>query len=200
MPNTTKVKVTNFSKNLKSLRTERNLTLDKLASLLNAQNIKITKHGLSAYELGKSQPDIDTMIALSKVLEVSTDYLLGITEKQELTTDGKIISFVVEDVWQEACVNYLKSLFSLTQADELLPVMESLNKLVQSKFAEIRYNAEIHRRFIEYNMARGNEDARTKYFENATPSPKPPEESVELCKQLFFNSIQKYIYELVLEK
>lgn len=72
-----------FKHVLKNVRTYNNLTLDELSELLEIKGIKISKHGLSAYELGKSEPNIDTLIALSKVFNVTIDYLVGNTDDKE---------------------------------------------------------------------------------------------------------------------
>lgn len=188
-----------FGERLREQRSNKGLSLEKLSDLLKSRGINISKDGLSLYELGKREPPVKIIITLAEYFNVSTDYLFGITDKQELTTDGKIINLTVENVWQEACINYLKNLFDSTQADELLPVLESLNNLVEAKFSELRYTTEINKRFIEYKMVRNNAEDRTSYFENATSSPKPPEESVNVCKHLFLNSVARYINELSAE-
>lgn len=62
-----------IGKILKELRKEKKMTQTDLATLLCT-----TQDSVSLWELGKSYPDIITLIKLSKIFEVSTDYLLGL--------------------------------------------------------------------------------------------------------------------------
>ena len=59
-------------KRLKELRSEKQLNQKQLAALLN-----ITQQTYSDYETGRTNPDIDTLLQISKILECSIDYLLG---------------------------------------------------------------------------------------------------------------------------
>ena len=58
-------------KRLKETRIEKKLSQREIASLLN-----ITQQTYSDYETGRTNPDIATLIKISDILEVSTDYLL----------------------------------------------------------------------------------------------------------------------------
>lgn len=62
-----------FGKILKELRKERKLTQTELANFLCT-----TQDSVSLWELGKSLPDIPTLIKIAKFFEVSTDYMLGL--------------------------------------------------------------------------------------------------------------------------
>ena len=73
-----------FGEKLKTLRKEKNLTQQKMASLLN-----MTQGAYGKYEKNLTSPNPDTLIKISKILDVSVDYLLndslleiGTTEKQ----------------------------------------------------------------------------------------------------------------------
>lgn len=61
-----------LSTRLKQLRSERNLTQTDLANVLN-----IAKTTVAAYEQGKSEPSIDTLIKIADYFNVSIDYLSG---------------------------------------------------------------------------------------------------------------------------
>ncbi len=63
-----------FSRRLKELRLSNNLTQDGLA-----EKLSISRSALSLYELGKREPDFDTLCSISKFFNVSVDYLLGNT-------------------------------------------------------------------------------------------------------------------------
>ena len=63
----------NIGKIIRELRLEKHLTQTELAQKLNT-----TQDSISLWELGKSLPDIATLVKLSKFFHVSTDYLLGL--------------------------------------------------------------------------------------------------------------------------
>ena len=44
-----------------------------------ARELNITKQSVNDYKMGKSVPSIETLYLLFKILEVSADYLLGLT-------------------------------------------------------------------------------------------------------------------------
>ena len=60
-----------FSERLKSFREKSNLTQAQIAVLLN-----IDRSTYSYYELGRTRPDIDTIVKLAKIFKVSVDDLL----------------------------------------------------------------------------------------------------------------------------
>lgn len=64
-----------FQERFKSLRREKNLTLEELANILGT-----TKTTLSRYENNKRTPDSEFIRLASKFFGVSTDYLLGETD------------------------------------------------------------------------------------------------------------------------
>lgn len=69
-----------LSKRLKAARLNKKLTQQELATRL-----KTTKGTISNYENGHSTPSNDMLKELSLVLEVSTDYLLGVSELSNTT-------------------------------------------------------------------------------------------------------------------
>jgi len=62
-----------LGKILKELRKEKGLTQTALASILCT-----TQDSISLWELGKSYPDIPTLIKIAEYFDVTTDYILGI--------------------------------------------------------------------------------------------------------------------------
>jgi len=61
-----------FGEALKELRIEKKLTQEQASQLLN-----ITQAMWSAYEVGKSRPDLDTVIKIAMLLKVSPFALIG---------------------------------------------------------------------------------------------------------------------------
>ena len=64
-----------FSERLLQLRKENGLKQIDLAKVLNT-----TQRRISYMELGKVEPDLATLIALSKYFEVTIDYLIGLKD------------------------------------------------------------------------------------------------------------------------
>lgn len=69
----------NFGEKLKELRIQAGLTQKQLAERIN-----VTKSVISYYELQERYPSPETLIKLSNVFHVTTDYLLGKECKQTL--------------------------------------------------------------------------------------------------------------------
>lgn len=68
---------------LKTLRLKENMTQAQLA-----QKLGLTKSVISAYETGLRLPSYDILIHISKIYNVSTDYLLGLDHRQEIDLSG----------------------------------------------------------------------------------------------------------------
>lgn len=64
-----------FSERLKELRTERGLKLREVAERLN-----VTIRCISRYEDGTREPSIEMIIKFCKLYDVTSDYLLGLTD------------------------------------------------------------------------------------------------------------------------
>ena len=70
----------NLGNLLKELRLENKLTQEELANKLNnLHNIKLNKGMISKWEANKSEPRFEYIKYLSKLYNVSLDYLLGLT-------------------------------------------------------------------------------------------------------------------------
>lgn len=65
---------------LKEFRKSKKITQEKLAQLLGVSRTTVTM-----WERGASQPDNDTLLAISRILEISVDELLG--NKKRLTPE-----------------------------------------------------------------------------------------------------------------
>ncbi|MBH0158742.1 helix-turn-helix transcriptional regulator [Fictibacillus sp. 5RED26] len=67
-----------YGKRLRDLRKSRKLTLVKVAEKLN---IAMTTYG--AYEREEKRPSIDMLRSLANLYNVSTDYILGLTDEKD---------------------------------------------------------------------------------------------------------------------
>jgi transcriptional regulator with XRE-family HTH domain len=68
-----------FNERLKQLRTENNYTQQELADLTG-----LSKPTISRFEGNKKTPSRESVTKIAKVFNVTTDYLLGLSEYREL--------------------------------------------------------------------------------------------------------------------
>lgn len=76
-----------FGEKIRALRLEKGLTQTQLAD-----KIGLVKGSISAYEQGKKYPSVEVLIKLCTVFDVSSDYLIGLSDdmhlmKSELTDE-----------------------------------------------------------------------------------------------------------------
>ncbi|WP_421038406.1 helix-turn-helix domain-containing protein [Streptococcus hyointestinalis] len=65
--------MTSFSDRLKNLRKKNQLTQQELADKVGTNRVNITK-----WETGRTEPTLENIVKLSKILDTTTDDLLGI--------------------------------------------------------------------------------------------------------------------------
>ena len=88
-----------FGNTLKTLRIQNNYTQAQLAAKLG-----LTKSVISAYETGSRMPSYDTLITISRIFKVTTDYLLGVDRKNEIDLSG------LTDEEKAALLNLVKAI------------------------------------------------------------------------------------------
>lgn len=87
----------NMGDKLKSLRIEKKLTQKQVAD-----RIGLAISAVSSYESGSRYPSYDVLIRLAHIFHVSTDYLLGMTDKRNVDVTGlsddeiEVVSQLVE--------------------------------------------------------------------------------------------------------
>lgn len=91
----------NMGNKLKNLRKQKRLTQKQVAD-----RIGLAISAVSSYEAGTRYPSYDVLIKLARIYHVSTDYLLGMTDKKELDISG-LNSEEIEAISQ--LVNILKN-------------------------------------------------------------------------------------------
>ena len=64
-----------FANKLKELRKEKNMSQQQMAEYLN-----IKQQSYARYELDTSEPSYEMLVIIAKFFEVSTDYLLGLSD------------------------------------------------------------------------------------------------------------------------
>lgn len=73
----------NMGEKLKSLRIEKKLTQKQIA-----ERVGLAISAISSYESGTRYPSYDVLIKLAQIFHVSTDYLLGMTDKRNIDVTG----------------------------------------------------------------------------------------------------------------
>lgn len=68
---------------LRSLRIEKKLTQKQVA-----ERIGLAISAVSSYESNNRYPSYEALIKLARIFHVSTDYLLGITDKRNIDVTG----------------------------------------------------------------------------------------------------------------
>ena len=128
---------------IKELRTEAGMTQEELGKLLNVQNAAVSK-----YESGKIPLTGETLLKLSKIFNVSTDYLLGaeggnVTELEEKEPEtGTALKFgnrlrelrVSEGITQlqmAVILDTSKSNISKYEAGTVEPGMDTINEIAR---------------------------------------------------------------------
>jgi len=67
-----------FAKRIRELRSNREYSQEELGRLVDVKKQTVTN-----WEAGNNYPNPETLIALAKLFNVSTDYLLGVSEEQK---------------------------------------------------------------------------------------------------------------------
>ena len=86
---------------IKNLRMNKNLSQVDLTKCLG-----VTKQSVSNWENENIMPSIEMLIKIANYFSVSTDYLLGLSEKHTLNTDGlsdlqiSHIQTIIDDILQ----------------------------------------------------------------------------------------------------
>lgn len=73
----------NMGDKLKSLRLEKKLTQKQVAD-----RIGLAISAVSSYESGNRYPSYDVLVQLARIFHVTTDYLLGMTDKRNIDVTG----------------------------------------------------------------------------------------------------------------
>ncbi|MBO8168170.1 MAG: helix-turn-helix transcriptional regulator [Thermoanaerobacteraceae bacterium] len=84
-----------------ALRQEKGLTQNELA-----ERLKISRSALSLYELGKRQPDYETLQKIAKYFDVTTDYLLGLTDNPKGYSDEPPSDMELEELLKHSNIKF----------------------------------------------------------------------------------------------
>ncbi|MEA4994312.1 MAG: helix-turn-helix transcriptional regulator [Oscillibacter sp.] len=93
-----------LSKKIYELRKANNLSQEQLA-----EKVSVSRQSISKWESGETTPEIERIIELSKVFNVSTDYLLLSSEVEELTNRTEQLEKQQEDLRMEVQKQQIKN-------------------------------------------------------------------------------------------
>ncbi|PCR82270.1 transcriptional regulator [Streptococcus salivarius] len=110
-----------FSERLKELRKQAHLTQVELASKLG-----IVQSSYADWERGKKKPTQDNLVKIAQVLNVSVDYLVGISEEKSDELDNIDLLFRMNS---KGLTEEEKAVFK----KELIEFMEERKKLFDEK-------------------------------------------------------------------
>ena len=95
------IQLVDMGDKLRSLRMEKKLTQKQVAD-----RIGLAISAVSSYESNNRYPSYEVLIKLARIFHVSTDYLLGMTDKRNIDVTGlddeeiELISQIVEKLRQ----------------------------------------------------------------------------------------------------
>lgn len=105
---------------LKILRTSNGLTQKQVANYL-----KINQYNLSDYETGRAKPDIDTLIKLADLYEVSLDDMLGHKVNQlKQTSSASTVDEYIKDLHTLKIIRRIQPL-DATEKDQIYKIIDS---------------------------------------------------------------------------
>lgn len=116
-----------FAKRLVDLREKKEITQQTLAD-----NLGITRQSLSLYEQAERTINIDLLVKISKFFDVSTDYLLGLTQTK--TTDADFKSVCDYTGLSEKAV---EKLCKIKQKNKINALSDTISDLIENENFEL---------------------------------------------------------------
>ncbi len=127
-----------FSERLRELLDENHDTRTNLASKLG-----VSRQAVSNYCLGTSEPSVEKLIKISKIFNVSTDYLLGITDTP--TVDIKLRQICNYTGLSEEAINNICKINKFTDSHILSKMIEHNDFIVLFHFViTYLYNKDVN--------------------------------------------------------
>ena len=117
-----------YSVRIRELRKEHRYTLDDIA-----QRLGIARSTYAGYETGHRKPAIETLFEIAKIYNVSTDYILGLTDEK----DPKKIEYNASEYLKKGNLNW--DGIPLTD-EELKPIRDLLEVIVRDRLPK-RHNS-----------------------------------------------------------
>lgn len=119
-----------FSERLRELRQNKGLSQSQLADALN-----ISKSAISMYELGKREPDLETLEGIADFFNVDINYLIGKEDGSMYYLDPEAAE-IAQEVQQRPELKILFDASRKVSADDLRFVIDMIDRLKKN---EVRY-------------------------------------------------------------
>lgn len=116
-----------ISKRIRELRQEKEITVTELASAMGK-----SEGAVRMWETGKSKPDIDTIINLTKFFNVSSDFLLGISDTRKAENEKIIQEIGLSEYAIEQLKNFNTPSHEYKIGDNL-KISDPLSAIIESK-------------------------------------------------------------------
>lgn len=125
-------------KKITKLRRNMNLSQEELA-----QELYITRQCLSKWELGQSLPNIDMIISLTKILNVSIDELLCLDEElivdeENIFTGHERIFIIKKLINNELNVNIANVFYQLSPSERMLVIRNIKDGITKCDIEELK--------------------------------------------------------------
>lgn len=125
-----------FAKRLKELRNENQISQTELATALNISNRTI-----SMYEQGNSEPNADILSKIANYFDVTTDYLIGITNSKKPA--NRVISDELN--LSDEAIDILKELPLTVAYENGISLSDVLNAMITNpKFKKLLRSILLH--------------------------------------------------------
>lgn len=116
-----------FSERLRELRQNKGLSQSQLADALN-----ISKSAISMYELGKREPDLETLEGIADFFNVDINYLIGKEDGSMYYLDPEAAE-IAQEVQQRPELKILFDASRKVSADDLELVINMIDRLKKSE-------------------------------------------------------------------
>lgn len=113
--------------NLKLLREQKNLTQSQLGEILG-----IARNSISRYENGEREPDNETILKLADFFQVTTDFLLGKTDKKTSSSLSKDDEAILKEIKYAFSGDYNKEL-TVEEKKELVNLAKIARSIKEGK-------------------------------------------------------------------
>lgn len=127
-----------FAVRLREIMVERGINKTQLAEMISLKYSSIQKQTISLYTTGQSKPDTERLTAIAKSLNVSADYLLGISEVKAVNGDIKsACAFLgINDTVAECIKDYVTLYGNLFEGVIKSPIWYEILKDMQELFKQ----------------------------------------------------------------
>lgn len=152
-----------FAKRLRELIDKKGTSQSELAAAIN-----VTRQAVNSYTLGNTVPNADVLVKLSKYFDVSTDYLLGLSDAA--TTDNDIKAICTYTGLSEKSIKILNEIKKFDWQD-IRRIINTINFLIEDfnlialddEYETASFNESIIKKIDDYFFY-GGKDKQLVYF------------------------------------